>query len=61
MYQLCITITPGNYGKVIADCVEAIRLDSSNVKAYWRAAKAANALHKHQQAATFAQDGLKVI
>jgi tetratricopeptide (TPR) repeat protein len=47
-----------NYGKCIQDCMQSIRLISTNIKAYHRAAQAANALKKHKQALQFIEGGL---
>lgn len=45
--------------KVVDDCKKAIELDETNVKAYYRAAKASFQLELWQQAADFATNGLK--
>ena len=47
-----------NYGKVIADCKESIRLQPNCYKSYWRAATALRALSKYSEAITFCEDGL---
>lgn len=39
-----------NFGKVIEDCEAAIKLDSENVKAYFRASKALLGLHRYPAA-----------
>jgi hypothetical protein len=49
-----------NFGKVIEDCQQAIALDASNLKAYFRGAKAAASLSKWELSIKFAQDGLVV-
>eukprot|EP01112_Ceratiomyxa_fruticulosa_P015052 TRINITY_DN437_c0_g4_i1.p1 TRINITY_DN437_c0_g4~~TRINITY_DN437_c0_g4_i1.p1 ORF type:complete len:435 (+),score=99.92 TRINITY_DN437_c0_g4_i1:159-1463(+) len=50
----------GNYGKVVFDCKLAIEYNPSNIKAYYRAAKAANMLEKYALAIEFGLKGLKV-
>jgi tetratricopeptide (TPR) repeat protein len=47
-----------NYGKVVVDCREAVKLNPKNVKAYFRGAKAANALEKYDEALKFCDGGL---
>eukprot|EP01126_Amoeba_proteus_P026911 TRINITY_DN2664_c0_g1_i5.p1 TRINITY_DN2664_c0_g1~~TRINITY_DN2664_c0_g1_i5.p1 ORF type:complete len:255 (-),score=42.59 TRINITY_DN2664_c0_g1_i5:703-1467(-) len=49
-----------NYGKVIQDCKEAIHLDPTNLKAFWRAAKASNMIGKHHEALEFCNQGLQL-
>jgi hypothetical protein len=49
-----------NYGRVIEDCKQAIKLDADNIKAYWRAAKASLALHKLPEAIEFCNGGLLI-
>lgn len=46
-----------NYGKVVNDCREAVKLNPKNVKAYYRGAKAANALEKYEEALKFCEGG----
>eukprot|EP00271_Cylindrocystis_brebissonii_P013158 TRINITY_DN32769_c0_g1_i1.p1 TRINITY_DN32769_c0_g1~~TRINITY_DN32769_c0_g1_i1.p1 ORF type:complete len:371 (-),score=93.90 TRINITY_DN32769_c0_g1_i1:35-1147(-) len=48
----------GNHGRALADSLEAMRLDAANIKAYFRAAKAALAMSKFQEAANYAREGL---
>uniref|UniRef100_A0A7S3EE12 Cns1/TTC4 wheel domain-containing protein n=2 Tax=Rhodosorus marinus TaxID=101924 RepID=A0A7S3EE12_9RHOD len=47
-----------NFGKALADAKMAISLDSSNGKAYWRAAKAANSVGRWQEARDLASSGI---
>lgn len=47
-----------NYGYVISDCKHALRLDSTNVKAMYRGAKAALMLRKFKVAREFCKKGL---
>jgi len=47
-----------NYGRVITDCDEAIKLDSNNTKAYFRATKAAYGLRKYEDAVKYCEEGL---
>eukprot|EP00188_Purpureofilum_apyrenoidigerum_P003785 Plantae.Rhodophyta-Purpureofilum_apyrenoidigerum.ctg40505.p1 GENE.Plantae.Rhodophyta-Purpureofilum_apyrenoidigerum.ctg40505~~Plantae.Rhodophyta-Purpureofilum_apyrenoidigerum.ctg40505.p1 ORF type:complete len:395 (-),score=73.52 Plantae.Rhodophyta-Purpureofilum_apyrenoidigerum.ctg40505:77-1192(-) len=47
-----------NYGHAINDAKMAAKLDSSNGKAYWRAALAANKVGRWKEAQTFASSGL---
>ena len=49
-----------NYGSVRRDCVAALGKHPTNVKAYYRAAKASNALGKWEEGAGFARMGLKL-
>jgi hypothetical protein len=44
---------------VIEDCEEAIKLQPGNIKAYFRAARACNGLHKYARAVDFCDEGLK--
>ena len=48
-----------NWGRALADCKAAIDADPSNVKAYFRATKCCNTLHKTQYAVLFAEHGLR--
>ena len=48
-----------NWGKALSDCKSAIDADKENVKAYFRAAKCCNAMHKAQYAMLFAEKGLR--
>ncbi len=48
-----------NWGRALADCKAAIDADGSNVKAYFRATKCCNTLHKTQYAMLFAEKGLR--
>jgi tetratricopeptide (TPR) repeat protein len=47
-----------NYGRVLEDCEEAIKLDPGNVKAYFRATKAAYELRKYEEALKYSELGL---
>jgi len=44
----------------VDDCARAIEIDPSNLKAYWRAAKASLQLEEFAQAVKFCDDGLKI-
>ena len=44
----------------VNDCIRAIEIDPSNLKAYWRAAKASLQLNKFLEAIKFCDDGLKI-
>lgn len=48
-----------NWGRALADCKSGIDADGSNVKAYFRATKCCNTLHKTQYAMLFAEKGLR--
>jgi len=50
----------GNYGRVVMDCHEAVKLNENNVKAYWRAAKAAFKLWKLPESLKFCMKGLEI-
>jgi tetratricopeptide (TPR) repeat protein len=56
--RAAVQLLKKNYGKVIQDCEEAIKLNASNTKAYYRGAKACNALEKFDKAVEFCQGGL---
>ncbi|RPB24086.1 TPR-like protein, partial [Terfezia boudieri ATCC MYA-4762] len=47
-----------NYGSVLRDCGEALKLNSSNVKAHYRAACALVALQRWEEAVILTQKGL---
>lgn len=47
-----------NYGFAVRDAVLSISSDQSNVKAFWRAAKASLALKKNPEAETFCRKGI---
>jgi len=47
-----------NFGRVISDCNEAIQLDPMNIKAYFRASKAAYDLKKYEEAVKYCLQGL---
>ncbi|KAI9018984.1 hypothetical protein DFJ74DRAFT_608140 [Hyaloraphidium curvatum] len=49
-----------NYRAVLNDCAEAIKLDPSNVKAYYRAARACLALGRLKEALDAAERGLAI-
>jgi chaperonin cofactor prefoldin len=49
-----------HFEEVVDDCRKAISVDSTNLKAYWRAAKASIHQELFQQAIEFCEDGLKV-
>ncbi|KAF8421431.1 TPR domain-containing protein [Tirmania nivea] len=48
----------GNYGSVLRDCSEALKLNPRNVKAHYRSASALAALQRWEEAALLAQKGL---
>ena len=43
---------------MIEDCEQAIKLHPANIKAYFRAARACNGLHKYARAAELCEEGL---
>lgn len=53
-----VHFTLKNYGHCITDCMEAVSLDPTNIKAFFRAADAAFALKKYSQATLFCNHGL---
>ena len=50
----------GNYGRALRDCSEAIRLNRTNVKAFYRTAKALQALERHKDAMEVIIMGLEI-
>jgi len=54
-----VLLSMGNYGKCVSDCLEALKLNRQNSKAYFRAAQASKLLRKFDHAVVFARDGLK--
>lgn len=58
--RAAVNLLLGNLRKVIEDCEQAIVHDPSNIKAYWRAAKAASGLSYFEKAIEFAESGLKI-
>ncbi|XP_020570762.1 tetratricopeptide repeat protein 4 homolog [Phalaenopsis equestris] len=54
-----VNLMLGNYRRAIADAEEAIRLCSTNVKAYYRGAKAAFSLELLMEAESFCKRGLE--
>ncbi|RIB16624.1 hypothetical protein C2G38_2189450 [Gigaspora rosea] len=49
-----------NYRKVLTDCAKAIQLNPQNIKAFYRSAKALNALDKIDQALDCCEHGLGI-
>lgn len=58
--RAAINLLLGNSRKVITDCAEAIKLDKSNVKAYFRAASACSKLENYSEAIEWADKGLSI-
>ncbi|XP_078154902.1 tetratricopeptide repeat (TPR)-like superfamily protein [Carex rostrata] len=54
-----VNLLLGNYRRALTDAEEAIRLCSSNAKAYYRAAKAALSLNLLAEATSFCEKGLE--
>lgn len=54
-----VNLLLGNYRRALTDAEEAIKLCSTNVKAHYRAAKAAFSLNLLTEAASFCQSGLE--
>ncbi|XP_076901895.1 uncharacterized protein LOC143556473 [Bidens hawaiensis] len=54
-----VNLLLGNYGRAISDSEEAIKLSPTNVKAYYRAAKASLSLNKLVEAKAFSEKGLE--
>ncbi|XP_058101419.1 uncharacterized protein LOC131245759 isoform X2 [Magnolia sinica] len=54
-----VNLLLGNYRRALVDAEEAIKLCSTNIKAFYRAAKAAFSLNLLTEAASFCQSGLK--
>lgn len=57
--RAAVSLSVQNFGFALRDAAKAIALDSENVKAYWRAAKAAVQLKKVEEAVVFARKGLE--
>ncbi|KAL4558616.1 hypothetical protein LXL04_036817 [Taraxacum kok-saghyz] len=53
-----VNLQLGNYGRALSDSEEAIKLSSTNVKAFYRAAKASLSLNKLIEAQSFCVKGL---
>jgi hypothetical protein len=53
-----VHIALGNFGHAIADCTTAIKIDSNNTKAYFRAASASFHLAKYNQAINYCRGGI---
>ncbi|XP_077252770.1 tetratricopeptide repeat (TPR)-like superfamily protein [Tasmannia lanceolata] len=53
-----VNLLLGNYRRALSDAEEAIKLCSTNVKAFYRAAKAAFSLNLLSEASSFCQSGL---
>ena len=56
--RAAINLLLGNSRKVINDCTEAVKLDKSNIKAYFRAATACSKLENYGEAIEWADNGL---
>lgn len=54
-----VHLTLKNYGHCINDCLEAVSLDPTNIKGFFRAADAAFQLGRHKQSLLFCVHGLK--
>lgn len=57
--RAAVSLAVQNFGFALRDAAKAISLDAENVKAYWRAAKAAVQLSKAEEAIVFARRGLE--
>jgi small subunit ribosomal protein S7e len=53
-----VHIALGNYGHAITDCTNAIKIDSKNFKAYYRAAISSFHLGKYNQAINYCRGGI---
>jgi len=58
--RAAVNLAIGNFGKVVEDCNEAIKLDDNNIKAYWRAGSAFFELEKFQDTKKYCKNGLSV-
>lgn len=58
--RAAVSLRLGEYNRAMDDCRAAIRLDPANVKAYFRATKASDALGLTSQALKFCEAGLQV-
>ena len=58
--MLLIVFWVENYGQVLKDCAQAIQLDPTAVKAYYRSAKAARLLQRFDDALDACRRGLNV-
>lgn len=57
--RAAVNLLGENYGNCVSDCKHAVRLDPTNVKAYYRAAKASYALRKWKDTSDFVELGLQ--
>ena len=57
--RAAVQLLKKNYGKVVEDCEQALKLQPGNIKAYFRAARACNGLHKYPRALEFCEEGLR--
>uniref|UniRef100_A0A251TF13 Putative tetratricopeptide repeat (TPR)-like superfamily protein n=1 Tax=Helianthus annuus TaxID=4232 RepID=A0A251TF13_HELAN len=53
-----VNLLLGNYGRALSDSEEAIKLSPTNIKAYYRAAKASLSVNKLVEAKAFSEKGL---
>ncbi|KAJ9564816.1 hypothetical protein OSB04_000782 [Centaurea solstitialis] len=53
-----VNLLLGNYGRALSDSEEAMKLSPTNVKAFYRAAKASLSLNKLVEAKTYCENGL---
>ncbi|KAI9102803.1 hypothetical protein DFS34DRAFT_610615 [Phlyctochytrium arcticum] len=58
--RAAVSLELGNYRRALNDCAEAIKRDTTNVKAYYRSVKAFAALDKIVEALEFCRRGLEV-
>lgn len=57
--RAAVSLAVQNYGYALRDAAKCLSLDAQNMKAYWRAAKAALQLSKPEEATAFARRGLE--
>jgi tetratricopeptide (TPR) repeat protein len=58
--RAAVNLVLGNYGRVIEDCALGIGLDPTNVKLYFRSAKASMSMYKYANALKFCESGLVI-
>jgi hypothetical protein len=58
--RAAVNLILGNSRKVLSDCADAVQLDPSNIKAYFRGATACCKIDKYAEAIRWADNGLSV-
>jgi len=53
-------MTMGNFGHAIQDCLDCLKIQPENKKAFYRIAKSANIIGKYKLAIEYCEKGLKI-